>query len=607
MSDVTKINGYKIKDEKAIRSYETVALMKADTKLKEGYHIKTKGYYEANDGGHGEYIIVDDDTLVSDDGSIHTLDNGLRAKLILDKNSINVMQFGAKGDGENDDTTFIQNAINQNVGTITFPKGIYLIKNQLVIKDHNYIGNNAEIWIDNSTENIEYKIYNENFEDDENKNSFTFSGINFKYSVGGTGSNYLMSFKNIENVIFDNCRFYTDDNFNKTTHLLDLRCNSENVTIKNCQFYINEENSSTRATTILIRNYQGDETSYTNNIVVDNCILTKNCQDETVWVNADCGHVNNVIVKNCNINDIGNATNSIWFGATESGTITNSRLDNCKIYKEYLKSRLVTLGYQINEVDTPTIKNVSINDCEININDTDDTIYTYVILSDYDVCENISANNTKIKYSGTKKLASCFWNIDSVKNCEVDISNNTDDCVFLNVNNVYGGKYKCSGNITNTTINIYGATLDSKQVIFVPASSTGTRNLNLVNCNIATTGKTVVMSYNTSVINVIFRNCIIRNSSGISDFYSVSNSTDSKISLIDTDISNVELIYSNIPQLILSNVTYNGDVLRGVPTQANTRSACIIGTMLPTLTNDTTHTFVKKVSDGDTTGNWTAI
>lgn len=112
MSDIVTLNGYKIKDEKAIRSYESIAQMKADTKLKEGYHVKTKGYYEANDGGHGEYVIVDDDTLVDDGGSIHVLTNGLRAKLIID-NEIDFKQLGAiSNDSTFDNKTYIEKYID---------------------------------------------------------------------------------------------------------------------------------------------------------------------------------------------------------------------------------------------------------------------------------------------------------------------------------------------------------------------------------------------------------------------------------------------------------------------------------------------------------------
>ena len=56
--EVKIINGYKVKDEKAVRTYDTVSDMKSDSKLGEGQHIKTRGYYSINDGGSAEYIIV---------------------------------------------------------------------------------------------------------------------------------------------------------------------------------------------------------------------------------------------------------------------------------------------------------------------------------------------------------------------------------------------------------------------------------------------------------------------------------------------------------------------------------------------------------------------
>ena len=77
--EVKVINGYKVKDEKAIRSYDTVALMKADTKLSEGQHVKTKGYYESNDGGSSEYLITD---TQSESDYQENLNNGLFAEKI---------------------------------------------------------------------------------------------------------------------------------------------------------------------------------------------------------------------------------------------------------------------------------------------------------------------------------------------------------------------------------------------------------------------------------------------------------------------------------------------------------------------------------------------
>ena len=89
---------------KKINKYANVAEMKADTSLKSGDICKTAGYYEANDGGGGNYQIFSEtydsflQSNVSEDGGyIHALSNGLYARLLIDEGVIIPEQFGAKG------------------------------------------------------------------------------------------------------------------------------------------------------------------------------------------------------------------------------------------------------------------------------------------------------------------------------------------------------------------------------------------------------------------------------------------------------------------------------------------------------------------------------
>lgn len=126
--------------DKTARYYNSIAEMKLDDNIQVGDTCVTLGYYEVNDGGSGTYKIVDDSSLEDDGGSIHELNNGLKAKLIIKDNQINVKQFGAYGDGEHDDTNAIQNALNTKTKNIILFNETYLISHLIAYHEQSIYG-----------------------------------------------------------------------------------------------------------------------------------------------------------------------------------------------------------------------------------------------------------------------------------------------------------------------------------------------------------------------------------------------------------------------------------------------------------------------------------
>ena len=109
-----------------IWGFDTVQDMKNATNLINGSYAKTLGYYKINDGGEATYKITN---TVSETEYHEELKNGLFATLIIDNDSVNVHQFGAKGDGTTDDSNAINLALSSKAYNISFIKGnTYMVR-----------------------------------------------------------------------------------------------------------------------------------------------------------------------------------------------------------------------------------------------------------------------------------------------------------------------------------------------------------------------------------------------------------------------------------------------------------------------------------------------
>ena len=108
--------------------FSTVADMKESEKLVNGSMCQTLGFHSKTDFGGATYLVREktNEDVADEITKIDLHDNTLIAELLI-KDTMNVKQFGAKGDNETDDTVSIQTCIN-NVKTVIIPNGTYLIK-----------------------------------------------------------------------------------------------------------------------------------------------------------------------------------------------------------------------------------------------------------------------------------------------------------------------------------------------------------------------------------------------------------------------------------------------------------------------------------------------
>ena len=163
---------------KAIFGFDNIEQMKEADNLINGSYAKTLGYYAQNDGGSATYKIrnITNEDIVDEMFIIALSNPELIGELII-QDQINVKTLGAKGDGIQNDTSYIQAALDKT-NNVYIPNGTYLI-DTISLNDFNQLsGENKWKTILYSTE--EYII-------DSDKRYLTINNIQLKSDVTFSG------------------------------------------------------------------------------------------------------------------------------------------------------------------------------------------------------------------------------------------------------------------------------------------------------------------------------------------------------------------------------------------------------------------------------------
>lgn len=358
------------------------------------------------------------------DGSIHDLENGLKAKLIIE-DKVNIKQFGAKGDGVNieNESKAIQAAFDY-CNNVIFAEGVYLIQTPLLIKHKlNLIGSGKVILklsvdstniftLQNTINEFDFNIKNIEFDMNElvgkgisltNNNLFSVNIKKCKFynNKPDINGDYAIYCNNIKALNVEDCKFY-----NIYTNAISC-LNTESFQVQNNYFYdIGNQNSHREGSAFYVKG-STYITAFNN--------LIKDTTDSAIYFDQSYNEFAQIIgnkIYNCGKEAIKNQTTS------KKTIITNNIIDGSTCN-----------GIACNGYGTEVIISNNIVHNIFKSGDPRGTNFAAIVIGGG---QNIIISGNEIKYVAGNNLAGIdvrTTNKLTEKGHNVIISDNIIDCI----------------------------------------------------------------------------------------------------------------------------------------------------------------------------------
>lgn len=462
-------------------SFESFDDMVNCFELKVGDRIYLKSFYRQNNKGSGKYQVTDQK---EDSGIFVNLNNGLFAKLEISNKTLSVNQVGAYGDGKNDDSKFINDAINlcdgENITNLVFEKGTYIANDYINVFNKNNIkilGNNSTILVTNDFKNNDdgeffFNVYK--------SSNILINSLIIKYDFSKTmrGIRTQIVLNNATNIEIFHCEFLIEKSMRETSECgytnFDCYSNWHNVIINNCHFVNlcdNEEGGG-----IWIRDLHGKGS---DNIKVLQSDFYKISHDEILAVFM--GKIKDVLISgnNFTVEDDGESSSVMNF---TFGSASSEQAEN--ITFEYNHINACSTGGLI---WSKNAKNLVIQNNEIS-----------VILSKK---ADVSSTTSHFRVFEAQANSNNEINkIELISNNLINIFSNTQDYkfqfkIFSNIKTVYDNKINIHAPVTNIFINCDNVT----------------KNTTISDSNVGFVSYNTVKEFNENIINVSEKiNCMFR-------------------------------------------------------------------------------------------------